>query len=316
MEGLDRLVRRHQHEDAEALADQAVDDVEEPGETLADDRFGVRREQLARVLEDEQAPGLALVAVLLRREVDVAAGHHHPVHHARIRHLRITGLREDAHEVVGVLAEERVRVDDVLELAPIAPLPGERAERERLAGARLAVPEDQLAAVRGREVAHEPVELGAGRGRVVRLQIRPLRNGHLAERRDRTLRPVGPELDVDLVRRARVGRREELLKLGHRSGDAVGIVASDLDVDPAGHQADVKQRPVALGEHVLAAVAGDAMQTFARRLEGPRRGRPARGADVGKSAVDDARDEQSMRRPLPDVVHQLDFLVGAAHRRR
>ena len=40
-----------------------------------------------------------------------------------ILHVR---LHQDAHEIVRALAEERVGIDDVVELAPLAPLPRER----------------------------------------------------------------------------------------------------------------------------------------------------------------------------------------------
>jgi hypothetical protein len=48
------------------------------------------------------------------------SGHHHPDVRAEA-----AGLHQHGHQVVGVLAEERVRVDDVVNLAPVAPLPRE-----------------------------------------------------------------------------------------------------------------------------------------------------------------------------------------------
>ena len=54
-----RLVRRHEHEHAQALADQAVDDVEQPRQALPGPLLRVGGEQLAGVLEDQQAPALS-----------------------------------------------------------------------------------------------------------------------------------------------------------------------------------------------------------------------------------------------------------------
>jgi hypothetical protein len=216
VERLDRLVRRHQDEDAEPLSDQPVDNIQEPGQALSDDRFGVRSQELARVFEHEQAPRLATFVLAGRTagEVREIAGHRHVLHRARVRHFCIARLREDLHQVIGVLAEERVRVDDVLELTPVAPLPSQCAECERLAGAGLAVPEDQLAAVRRTKVTHQAVEPRSRRRRVVRLDFGPFRHGHFAVRRDRPVTAVRPKLDVDLVRRTRVGGWKQLFELG------------------------------------------------------------------------------------------------------
>ena len=56
MELLDLLVRRHEDDHAQALADQAVDDVQEAREALAGALPSIRAEQLAGVLHHEQAP--------------------------------------------------------------------------------------------------------------------------------------------------------------------------------------------------------------------------------------------------------------------
>jgi hypothetical protein len=167
MELLDLLVRGHEHEDPQPLADQTVDDVEEAREALPDDRLRVRREQLAGVLEHEQAPtllggagvaflhGLKLRHELHRRDVAAVGG---PA--ARLHDLQPVwaGLHEHVHQVVRVLAEEGVRVDDVVETAPVAPLPGERAQREGLPRAGIAVPEHELATVGRPESLHQPVQ--------------------------------------------------------------------------------------------------------------------------------------------------------------
>src|SRR5437763_15729287 len=70
-------------------------------------------------------------------------------------------LHQDAHQIVGVLAEERVWVDDVVKLAPIAPLPSKRSERKGLSGADLTGPEDALPAVCGSEPLHDCLQAGA-----------------------------------------------------------------------------------------------------------------------------------------------------------
>ena len=56
MELLDLLVRRHEDDHAQPLADQAVDDVQEAREALAGALPSIRAEQLAGVLHHEQAP--------------------------------------------------------------------------------------------------------------------------------------------------------------------------------------------------------------------------------------------------------------------
>src|SRR5439155_7053389 len=58
----DLLVRRYEHEHAQALPDQPVDDVQEAREALADDRLCVGRQQLAGVLQHEQPPALRRAA--------------------------------------------------------------------------------------------------------------------------------------------------------------------------------------------------------------------------------------------------------------
>ena len=197
MELADLLVRRHEHEHAQALADQAVDDVEEAGEALADDGLRVGREQLAGVLEHEQAPtplgGAATVPVLLlelghQLDLRELAAVRRPAARLEDLHPFRARLHEDVHQVVGVLAEERVRIDDVVEAAPVAPLPRERSQREGLPRAGVAVPEHQLPPVCRPEALHQPVESGARRGGVVRCDLAPLRNGDRPPRGHRPMR--------------------------------------------------------------------------------------------------------------------------------
>ena len=215
----DLLVRRHEHEHAQALPDQPVDDVQEAREALADDRLCVGRQQLAGVLQHEQPPVLRRAAAVLgilvlttdrlelmkdraRAEVRPAPAHHVNTH----RHLG--RLHQHGHQVVRALAEERVRIDDVMQLAPVAPLPGERAERVRLAGARNAVPEDQLAAVRGLEIAHDRVEVDTRLGCVVAPDLVPLGHRDRPQRRHRAVRRVRPKRDRHVVTGDRLRGRE------------------------------------------------------------------------------------------------------------
>ena len=105
-----------------------------------------------------------------------------------------------------MLAEERVGIDDVVELAPLAPLPRERAKGERLACARIAVPEHELAAARGLELLHHRAELRPRGSGVVGVDVGPRRHADVPEGRLGAVRRVRPERDRNLVRRARVRR--------------------------------------------------------------------------------------------------------------
>jgi hypothetical protein len=196
MQLADLLVRRHQHEHAQPLADQTVHHVEEARETLADDRLRVRRQQLARVLENEQPPALFRRAVR-RDEIRLEVVQRHrgrfaergPTVRPRDGNPLIRPrLHEDVHQVVGVLAEERVRVDDVVEAAPVAPLPRERSQCEGLPRAGVAVPEHELPPVRGPEALHQTVERRARRSGVVRCDLVPFRNGDRPPGRHRPMR--------------------------------------------------------------------------------------------------------------------------------
>ena len=96
--------------------------------------------------------------------------------HGRSR-LLPARLHEHVHQVVRVLAEERIGIDDVVEAAPVAPLPRERPQREGLPRAGVAVPEHELSAVRRPEALHQPIERGARRCGVVRRDLVPLGDG-------------------------------------------------------------------------------------------------------------------------------------------
>src|SRR4029453_14393549 len=67
MELLYLLVLRPEHDHAQALADEAVDDVQEAREPLAGALAGVRAEELPRVLHPEQArdPGGGIAGPLV-----------------------------------------------------------------------------------------------------------------------------------------------------------------------------------------------------------------------------------------------------------
>ena len=149
----------------------------------------VRAQEFAGVLHDEQPPeaivSLFLVGVLLE-----------PVHHASTATAwpsrsppTIIGNgrpEEHRHQVVRVLAEERVRIDDVVDLAPVAPLPGERAQRERLAGPlrRARGRADRRGQARSRASGRRA---GAGARGVVRRDLVPRR-----ARRSAATRARGP----------------------------------------------------------------------------------------------------------------------------
>ena len=85
-----------------------------------------------------------------RRHHPGVGGHHHPDVRAQT-----AGLHQHGHQVVGVLAEKRVRIDDVVKLTPFPPFPGERPQGEGLARADVAVPEDELASVSRAEALHD-----------------------------------------------------------------------------------------------------------------------------------------------------------------
>ena len=314
MQRLDRLVRRHEDENPQALTDQAVHDVEKARQ-LADDRLRVRSQELACVLEHEEPPGLAAFVTVLRVAVRHEAACSCHSHEAWVWHLRVAGLRQDTHQVVGVLAEERIRVDDVVELAPVPPLPGERAQREGLPRAGLAVPEDQLAAVCRMEVAHERVEL-LSRGRaVVVLEIRPLRYGDLAVRRERPMLAVGPELNVDLVRGARIRRWKDFLQLVHHGRRSLGIVPGHLRLDPAGIEPQLDERPVPFGENVVASLSAHPIEGFPQRVQRPRRCWPAADRDLLDSALEHPGREECSRSALcrVNLLRQVELVVEVGH---
>src|SRR5436309_12188185 len=133
-----------------------------------------------------------------------------------------------------MFAEERVRIDDVVDLAPLAPLPGERTQGERLARAGLAVPEDELTTAGRLEVAHQSGELVARARGVVRLDLAPRRNGDRPPRGTRPLRCVHPEGHRYFVGGAWIGWLEEPLEAFDDRSDrgAVGTGRGVADVPP------------------------------------------------------------------------------------
>jgi hypothetical protein len=283
----DLLVRRHEDDHAQALADQAIDDVEETRQALSCPLTRVCAQELAGVLHDEQPPqaivSLFLVGVFLeavhhgdrdRMAQPLAADHH-----------RERRLEEHRHQVVRVLTEERVRIDDVVDLAPVAPLPGERAQRKRLAGPRFAVPEDELPTARRLEVAHQggehvpAAEDGAGRGRPGK--VADNREGH--DQRGGASVEVHPEGDRNLVRGAWIRRREEVLEAlddrGH--GGAVGAGGRDGDVRPP--ELHFEHDAVVLEQRAVPALRRRSRDRCPHALEGLHAGRPVARADLVQS---------------------------------
>ncbi|CAN5781197.1 hypothetical protein BH24CHL6_BH24CHL6_10450 [soil metagenome] len=59
------LVGRDEQQHSQALAEESIDGVEEAGQPLPGSILGVRREQLAGVLDDEQAPLVRLRLFLI-----------------------------------------------------------------------------------------------------------------------------------------------------------------------------------------------------------------------------------------------------------
>ena len=97
-------------------------------------------------------------------------------------------------------AEERLRVGDVVEVAPRPPLPAERPQRVGLAGARLAVPEEQPAAEPRARSSRPSARRAAGGRRpgsssAISAQVgtsicRPCAHGRRASRSDQNVIPI------------------------------------------------------------------------------------------------------------------------------
>ena len=213
-----------------------------------------------------------------------------------------------------MLAEERVRVDDVMEVAPVAPLPCERAQAERLSGAGDAVPEHELAAVRGLETGHEPLDLRLRVVRVVVADFVPRRHGDRPPGRHRPLRPVRPERHGHLVRRAGIRRRQLLPQPLQQLVDRLDRACRRLHVHHPGGQADLQQDVGGVDEQRLVALPGISEQDLAELRQFARRGRPAVAAYLAIAALEHVRVEQSVGEVVLDLMRQAKLVARlAAH---
>ena len=118
-------------------------------------------------------PEIAALAGMTTAELRMAWARLHgsepPPRLSRDLMIRAIGyrLQEHAHQVVGVLAEERVGIDDVVEVAPVAPFPRECTQTERLSRPGDTVPEHELSPVRRLPAGHQLLEPGPDRGSLV-----------------------------------------------------------------------------------------------------------------------------------------------------
>ena len=177
-------------------------------------------------------PGVAahvLVGVFRDHELPAVARDHHPP--AAGPHLAPVGREQDVEHVVGFV-EEALGIAHVLRVAPAAPLTDERADGGGLAGAGLAVPEEQLPAAGGRFELHQLVEPGAHVARVVRADLGPARRVERARRLVRAV--VAPAPERDLHRIAQVGLGAAVADDGPRLLDQLPGRTGDGDARTAG----------------------------------------------------------------------------------
>jgi DNA-binding SARP family transcriptional activator len=145
------LVRGDRHEHLAALADQPVGQVEQPGQRLPGVLLGLTADQLVAVLDQQQPPFQVPL----------------------VRARALAGLvQRDLHQVRGA-AEQVLRIQYAVDLAPVAPLPGERPQDRGLSGAGRPVQQDDPATHRVAVQPHQPVELPGRAGRVVAPDVGP-----------------------------------------------------------------------------------------------------------------------------------------------
>ena len=267
---LNRFVRRHEHEHAQALADDAVDDVQEPGEPLAGPCLRIGGQQLAGVLEDEQPP-----AVVVPRLVE-----------------------QDVEHVVRP-PEEHLRIGDVVDVAPVAPLPRKRAQHVRLPEPGLAVPEQELA--RARITAAHCDELGNLRRngrRIVGRDLVPAWNANRPRARGGAVGALAPELDRNLLHSGRRGARKPFEQPCASGLDRGAIVGRNRNTEMAVAQARVQQTcggPELLGqigEDAFASVRfGGRTHGIAESVERRRCRRPPASGDVAEPTFEDRRHQ-------------------------
>ena len=205
-----------------------------------------------------------------------------------------------------MLAEERIGIDDVAELAPVAPFPRERPQGERLARSSGAVPEYELPSVGGSEAAHDRLEVFFGADAVVRLDLVPAGDRDRAPRGLRPLRSVGPEGDGNFVLRAGVGRRQQLVQTTERTVDRLALVRRQGRVYMPGEVGEEHQRAVELVERRRATFTGLSFHRLAElRLFGG--GPPCLLMHVAEIVVRDTRQEEGADpRSHVDVLLELD----------
>src|ERR1700724_4514501 len=97
MESEKRLVGRDQDAELQTLRDQSIDQVPRPSQPCPSALFGIGREKLVAVLEDEQARRARLPLVVI--------------------------VEEDVDEVARVASEEGFRIEHVLEPKRVPVLP-------------------------------------------------------------------------------------------------------------------------------------------------------------------------------------------------
>ena len=234
-----------------------------------------------------------------------AAAHHVHAH----RHLR--RLHQDAHQVVRALPEKRVRIDDVVQLAPLAPLPGKRAQRVGLAGAREPVPEDELPTVRGLEVAHDRVEARTRPSGVVAADLVPFGDCNRAQGRHRSVRRVRPERDRHVVARDRLRCGEQLTQAFEHRGRRRSVRCREAHMDVAAVQAHNDECTVAIHDRGLASLAGRVEQGRAEAVDRALRGRPGLLAQLCELRREDAGEEEGRCRLLAVVETLRDAEMSA-----
>ena len=183
--------------------------------------LGIGREQLARVLEHQKSP----LRPDLRAWAAVQEG--------------LVFVEQDVDHVVRALAEEHLWVDHVVEFAPFAPLPPQRAKRVGLARPRGAVPKDELTTVAGSELgAREPRQPIAYARRVIGFDLAQRRHGYRARAAAGTVRRARPEPNRDLRALGRLRCRERRPQPALDLVGSLGVLGGDVDVGRAASERD------------------------------------------------------------------------------
>jgi hypothetical protein len=194
---------------------------------------------------------------------------------------------EDVEQVPRIAAQQRLRVEDVMRGAPVAPGAGKRAQRPRLARAGRPAPDDEPTTA-GLAERHQHVQRAGDVRGVVRSCAGPVRGHHVAVAGSAAAaRRGGPEGQRDGG-----GRRRRTMQPGaqlrNRGGHLVRTVARHLDIDVSEGAVEQARK---------AAVEPD------ERLE-----RPAVRAGADELPGDDRR-RRRVDRPLEPVVPEVDEAV-------